>query len=72
MLVGNRKSISLRFLRGQLQDVPVAAVQRALCCCSVLCFVLWSHCVDDEPRCQVEAFRMLRLSCATSCAGNKQ
>lgn len=55
------------FLHGQLQDVSVAAEQRALRCRPVLCFVLWSHRVDDEPGCQIEAFGQLRLSCPTSC-----
>lgn len=55
------------FLRSQLHDVPVAAVQRALCRCPVLGFELWSDRVDDEPRRQVEAFGQLRLTRSTSC-----
>lgn len=55
------------FLRSQLHDVPVAAVQRALCRGSVLGFELWSDRVDDEPRRQVEAFGQLRLTRPTSC-----
>lgn len=58
------------FLRGQLHDVPVAAVQRALGCCPVLCLVLWSDRVNDEAGCQVEGFGLLRLPRPTSCTSN--
>lgn len=62
-----------RFLRSQLHDVPVAAVQRALSRRPVLGLELWSHSVDDEPRRQVEAFGQLGLARPTSCTQtNKQ
>lgn len=67
----NRRAACLDcVLHGQLQDVPVAAVQRALSRRPVLGLVLRSHCVDDESRCQVEAFGLFRLPGSTSCTQN--
>lgn len=50
----------------KLQDIPVAAVQRTLSCCTITTFVFGSNCVNDEACSQIKSFGEFSFSCPAS------